>query len=113
MNVSGQTRDNRPLSRLLIALKVLFLVALTSVLVMSVYFPYLKEKLRAYMSVIFYTAWYNAQYIQFLYDVAVLVSFFNATFNFAIYVFSGLKFRAELRSLLCCKATQGTSLFGS
>ncbi|KAH3740000.1 hypothetical protein DPMN_046694 [Dreissena polymorpha] len=86
---------------------------MTPVLVCSVYVPYQIEKLQALMSVDFYTAWYDTQYFQFLYDIATLVSYFNATFNFAIYVFSGSKFRAELRSLLCCKEKQGTRLFGS
>ncbi|KAH3734563.1 somatostatin receptor type 4-like [Dreissena polymorpha] len=113
INISGQVRDTRPLSRLIIALCVLFLVTLTPAQVFSVYFPYLLEKLKVLASVDPYTALYDAAYIEFLYDVATLVSFFNATFNFAIYVFSGSKFRAELRSLLCCKAKQSTSLVGS
>ncbi|KAH3844177.1 hypothetical protein DPMN_086432 [Dreissena polymorpha] len=83
MNISGQARDTRPVSILMISLCVLFVFTITPVSVGMVN------------------------------DVAVLVSYFNATFNFVIYVFSGSKFRAELRSLLCCMATQCTSLFVS
>ncbi|KAH3814937.1 hypothetical protein DPMN_143455 [Dreissena polymorpha] len=78
-----------------------------------VYFPYQRDKLLALALVDPYAAYNDAEYIQFLYDVSVLVSYFNATFNFAIYVFSGSRFRAELRSLLCCKATKSASLFVS
>ncbi|KAH3828918.1 fMet-Leu-Phe receptor-like [Dreissena polymorpha] len=113
MNISGQARDTRPLSILMIALCVLFLLTITPVSVFALYIPYLEEKLRALESKDPYTAKYDTQYFHFLYDVTILVSYFNATFNFAIYVFSGSRFRAELRSLLCCKATQGTRLFGS
>ncbi|KAH3826292.1 hypothetical protein DPMN_128191 [Dreissena polymorpha] len=77
---------------------------MTPVTVISLYISYQKEKLRALKS----NDPYTVEYIYFLSNVAVLVSYFNATFNFAIYVFSGSRFRAELRSLLCCKATQGT-----
>ncbi|KAH3896829.1 somatostatin receptor type 4-like [Dreissena polymorpha] len=113
MNISGQTRDTRPVSIVLIGLCMLFLVTMTPVSVYMLYYPYLSEKLQALMSVDPYTAKYDTEYYDFLYHVAVLISYFNATFNFAIYLFSGSKFRAELRSLLCCKATKGTSLFGS
>ncbi|KAH3815678.1 hypothetical protein DPMN_144209 [Dreissena polymorpha] len=75
-----------------------------------VYFPYHRDKLLALATVDPYTAWYDFEYSRSLHDVANLVSYFNATFNFAIYVFSGSKFRAELRSLLCCKAEKDTSL---
>ncbi|KAH3896831.1 galanin receptor 2a-like [Dreissena polymorpha] len=111
MNICGQARDTRPVSILLIGLCVLFFVTMTPVLVCFLYFPYQREKLLALESVDPYTARYDFQYIRFLYDVSLLLIYFNATFNFAIYVFSGSKFRAELMSLLCCKATQGTSLF--
>ncbi|KAH3815610.1 hypothetical protein DPMN_144138 [Dreissena polymorpha] len=70
-----------------------------------VYFPYHRDKLLALASVDPYTAWYDFEYSRSLHDVANLVSYFNATFNFAIYVFSGSKFRAELRSLLCLVAS--------
>ncbi|KAH3698434.1 psychosine receptor-like [Dreissena polymorpha] len=113
MTISGQTRDTRPLSMLIMALCVLFFFTITPASVCFVYLPYLREQLLALESVDPYTAWYDAQYIDFLYNVAILVSYFNAAFNFAFYVFSGSKFRAELRNLLCCKATQGTRLFGS
>ncbi|KAH3693255.1 B1 bradykinin receptor-like [Dreissena polymorpha] len=113
MNTSGQARDTRPVSLLLIGLSVAFLVTITPRSVCVVYSSYQREKSKALASVDPYTAWYDAQYIYFLCEVAILVRFFNATFNFAIYVFSGSKFRAELRSVLCCKATQGTRLFES
>ncbi|KAH3868777.1 somatostatin receptor type 4-like [Dreissena polymorpha] len=113
MNVSGQARDTRPVSILMIALCVLFLVTMTPMSVCFVYIPYQRERLLALALVDPYTAWFGYLYVQFLNDVTILLSLFNATFNFAIYVFSGSKFRGELRSLLCCKATQGTSLFGS
>ncbi|KAH3690535.1 hypothetical protein DPMN_194242 [Dreissena polymorpha] len=98
---------------LLIALCVLFLVTMTPVSVCFLYFPYLREKLLALESVDPYTARYDVQYIKFLYDVSLLLTYFNATLNFAIYVFSGSKFRAELMSLVCCKGPKGTILFGS
>ncbi|KAH3859603.1 hypothetical protein DPMN_102420 [Dreissena polymorpha] len=113
MNISGQARNTRPLSMLMTALCVLFLVTLTPVSVCFLYFPYLREKLLSLESVDPYKARYDVQYIKFLYDVSLLLTYLNATFNFAIYVFSGSKFRAELMSLLCCKVTKGTSLFGS
>ncbi|KAH3877247.1 tachykinin-like peptides receptor 86C [Dreissena polymorpha] len=113
MNISSQARDTRPLSILMIALCVLFLVTITPVIFISVYFRYQYDKLLALRLVDPYTAKRDTEYFNFLYDVFALVSYFNATFNFAIYVFSGSKFRAELRSLLCCKATKGASLFGS
>ncbi|KAH3896807.1 hypothetical protein DPMN_020993 [Dreissena polymorpha] len=91
----------------------MFLLTMTPVSVFVLYTPYQKEKLLALVSNDPYKAMYEAQYFQFLHAVAILVSYFNATFNFAIYVFSGSKFRGELRSLLCCKATQGAILFGS
>ncbi|KAH3740001.1 cysteinyl leukotriene receptor 2-like [Dreissena polymorpha] len=106
MNISGQARDTRPLSILMMALCVLFLLTMTPLFVLRFYFLYQREKLSALEANDFV-------YIAFLYDVAVQVHYSNATFNFAIYVFSGSRFRAELRSLLCCKATQGTILFGS
>ncbi|KAH3691557.1 probable G-protein coupled receptor 132 [Dreissena polymorpha] len=113
MNSSGQARDTRPLSILMIALCALFLLTITPVSVFALYGPYQEEKLQALMSNDPYTAYYEIQYYVFLNEIAILDSYFNATFNFAIYVFSGSRFRAELRTLLCCKATQGTRLFGS
>ncbi|KAH3898377.1 hypothetical protein DPMN_022606 [Dreissena polymorpha] len=113
MNISGQARDTRPLSVLMIALCVLFLLTITPVSVFALYGPYQEEKLQALMSKDPYTAYYEIQYYVFLNEIAILVSYFNACYTFAIYVFSGSMFRAELRSLLCCKATQCTRLFGS
>ncbi|KAH3828915.1 vasopressin V2 receptor-like [Dreissena polymorpha] len=113
MNISGKARDTCPVSILMIALCVLFLVTMTPVSVCFVNFPYLREKLLALESVDPYTSLYDSAYIDFLFGVATLVSYFNYTFKSAIYVFSGSKFCAELRSLLCCKATHGTRLFGS
>ncbi|KAH3716821.1 hypothetical protein DPMN_059550 [Dreissena polymorpha] len=97
----------------MIFLCVLFFLTITPLSVGMVYSPYQRKKLQALASVDPYTAWHDFQYFQFLYDVVVLVSYFNATFNFAIYVFSVSKFRTELRSLLCCRAKQGTCLFES
>ncbi|KAH3735341.1 hypothetical protein DPMN_041832 [Dreissena polymorpha] len=113
MNISGQVRDTRSLSILMIALCVLFLVTVTPVSVGMVYLPYQREKNFALASVDPDTALYDAQYFKFFYSVAYLVSFFNSIFNFAIYVFSGSKFRAELVSMLCCKANYGIRSFGS
>ena len=90
----------------MMALCVLFLLTMTPLFVLRFDFLYQIEKLSALEA-------NDLVYNSFLYNVAVLVHYSNATFNFAIYVFSGSKFRAELRSVLCCKATQGTSLFGS
>ncbi|KAH3898328.1 psychosine receptor-like [Dreissena polymorpha] len=113
MNISGQARDTRPVSILMIGLCVMFLLTMTPVSVFVFYTPYQKEKLLALVSNDPYKAMYEAQYFQFLHAVAILVSYFNYTFNSDIYVFSGSEFRAEPRSLLCCNATQGTRLFGS
>ncbi|KAH3710924.1 hypothetical protein DPMN_170198 [Dreissena polymorpha] len=104
MNISGQASVTRSLFILMTALCVLFLVTVTPVSVGMVYLPYQREKNFALASVDPDTALYDAQYFKFFYSVAYLVSFFNSTFNFAIYVFSGSKFRAELMSMLCCKA---------
>ncbi|KAH3814337.1 hypothetical protein DPMN_142833 [Dreissena polymorpha] len=84
MNISGQARNTRTVSILMIALCVLFFLTITPLYAFMVYFPYLREKLFALALVDPYTALYDAAYIQYFYDVAVLVSFFNATFNFAI-----------------------------
>ncbi|KAH3690540.1 hypothetical protein DPMN_194247 [Dreissena polymorpha] len=99
INISGQARNTRPLSMLMIALCVLFLVTMAPVFVCFLYFLYLREKLLAFESVDPYTTRYDVQYIKFLYDV--YLTYFNATLNFAIYLFSGSKFRAELMSLVC------------
>ncbi|KAH3874316.1 hypothetical protein DPMN_037558 [Dreissena polymorpha] len=69
MNISGLAHDTRPVSLLMIALCVLFLVTMTPTLVMSVYFPYQREKLLALRSVDPYTAWYDAQYIVHLFHL--------------------------------------------
>ncbi|KAH3814377.1 uncharacterized protein LOC127835953 [Dreissena polymorpha] len=113
MNISGQARNTHPVLMLMFDLCLLFLLTTTPLSVGLVYLPYQREKLFALALVDPYTASNDSTYIRFIFDVAILVSFFNATFSFAIYVFSGLKFRAELRSLLCCRAKQSTSLFGS
>ncbi|XP_052256396.1 tachykinin-like peptides receptor 86C [Dreissena polymorpha] len=99
MSISGQSRDTRQVSMLMIALCVLFVYQL--------------EKIDALKTVDPSTAWYDYQFLLFQATVVNLVGFFNATFYFAIYVFSGSKFRAELNSLLCCKERKDTSLFGS
>ncbi|XP_052261540.1 galanin receptor 2a-like [Dreissena polymorpha] len=62
MNISGQTRDTRPVSILLIGLCVLFCVTMSPVSVFLLYSPYQSEKLQALMSVDPYTAWYDTEY---------------------------------------------------
>ncbi|KAH3730680.1 galanin receptor 2a-like [Dreissena polymorpha] len=83
MNISGQARDTRPVSILMIGLCVLFLVVMTPVSVFLLYSPYQWEQHFALASVDPYTTLYDTAYFYFLYDVAILVCYFNYTFNFA------------------------------
>ncbi|KAH3716051.1 hypothetical protein DPMN_058767 [Dreissena polymorpha] len=55
MNISGQARNTRPVSMLMIALCVLFLRTITPLSVGMVYLPYQREKLLALASVDPYT----------------------------------------------------------
>ncbi|XP_052256432.1 chemokine XC receptor 1-like [Dreissena polymorpha] len=111
MNISGQAHDTRPLSMLIIALSAVFFLTMTPIAVMDVSYPYLMEKILALERVDPYTAWYDYEYLLFQQTVVELVCYFNSTFNFVFYVFSGTKFRTELKSMGCCQERKGTSLF--
>ncbi|KAH3813401.1 hypothetical protein DPMN_141857 [Dreissena polymorpha] len=113
MSISGQARDTRPLSMLIIALCVMFFLTMTPRAVIFVYNRYRIDTILALWALDPYTALYEYQYLWFLSNVFELVSYFNNTFNFVFYVFSGSKLRTELQSVLCSSATQFNSLLGS
>ncbi|KAH3813405.1 galanin receptor 2a-like [Dreissena polymorpha] len=102
MRISGQGRDTRRLSILMIALCGLFFLTMTPMAVMAVYSENRFEKIFALKPVDPYTAWNDYQYLLFLRTVVELVGYFNNTFNFVVYVFSGSKLQTELKNALCC-----------
>lgn len=106
-------RDTQSVSVLLIALCAIFFITMTPASVFGVYSPYRINEIFELFKTDPYRAWYDYQYFEFLHAVVNLVSYTNASFNFILYVFSGTKFRKELRAMFHCDTAGTSGVFGS
>ena len=107
---SSSTRDTRSVSVLMIALCVIFFLTITPVSIFtSVIIPREMERINELFKTDPYQAWDDYQFLTFQHAVVNLVSYTNAAFNFILYVFSGSKFRKELKSLIMCTSSNTTS----
>ncbi|XP_060583761.1 cysteinyl leukotriene receptor 1-like [Ruditapes philippinarum] len=109
---SSTTRDTRSVSVLMIALCVIFFLTMTPVSIFTtIYYPNKYDIINELFKTDPYQAWDDYQFLLFQHSVVNLVSYTNAAFNFILYVFSGSKFRKELKSLFMCSASTTTGAF--
>lgn len=118
MNVShgkkdGSTRDTTSVSFLMITLCVVFFLTMTPSTALQIYYPIRLDQITELFKTDPITAWNDYQYFLFLHAVSNIVGYTNASFNFILYVFSGSKFRSELKALFCCRQPPLHGAFGS
>ena len=112
----GQTkgkspREGRSITLLLVSLCFVFFITMSPVSIYQVWYPYRFEEILAMTDP--YAQWDAYQYFLFQHAVVNIVGYTNASTNFLLYVFSGSKFRGELKALFCCKAARSDGVFGS
>ncbi|XP_060606926.1 cysteinyl leukotriene receptor 2-like [Ruditapes philippinarum] len=108
-------RSMLSVSVLMVALCLIFFLTMTPVAVFQIYYPYRHEQIIEMFYVDPFAAWESYQYLLLQHDIVNLISYTNAAFNFILYVFSGTKFRAELKAVLChsSKRQNTSTLFES
>ncbi|KAL4229423.1 hypothetical protein ACF0H5_012461 [Mactra antiquata] len=111
-NEQTQAKDSKLVTVMLILLSVVFFVCLTPVSIFFVYRPYWMDKVNPTLCSDLYGFIAAHERIDFTHAITNIIGYINAAFNFVLYVISGSKFRAELKSLFLCQPGRGIGVFG-
>ncbi|XP_045160175.2 cysteinyl leukotriene receptor 1-like [Mercenaria mercenaria] len=110
---ASSARDTRSVSVLMVALCVIFCLTVTPASLFNAILPYKAEEINELFKTDPYKAWDDYQFLSFQHAIVNLVSYTNASFNFILYVFSGSKFRKELKAMVGCQEAGTSGVFGS
>ncbi|KAL4232231.1 hypothetical protein ACF0H5_009805 [Mactra antiquata] len=96
---------------LMVGLCVIFFLSMTPAGIFHMYYPVRYDEVEALFMVDPYKAWDEYQFLLYQHAIVNIVSYTNAAMNFILYVFSGTKFRNELKSMFTCQNIKTKRIF--